>query len=140
MFNYCFPINYRERQRERLWKVFQNGRSVSEYSYKVEEICNMIGMIDEHEKVSMFWHGLRQSIQKALWRDCYNPEMSSWAEVKDAAQIIKVSEHIGGDGHESRPNQQNGSGNSRTFSHNRGNRLRPTDGSDCSAVKRGVLN
>jgi hypothetical protein len=126
MFNYCFPIDYRERQRERLRKAFQNGRSVSEYSYEVEEICNMIGMIDEREKVSTFWHGLRQSIQKALWRDRYNPETSSWAEVKDAAQIIEVSERVGGDGRESHPNRQNGSGNGRTFSHNRGNRSRPT--------------
>ena len=58
MFNYCFPIDYRERQHEQLRKAFQNGRSVSEYSYEIEEICNMIGLIDEHEKVSSFWHGL----------------------------------------------------------------------------------
>ena len=104
MFNYCFPIDYWERQRERLRKAFQNGRSVSEYSYEIEEICNMIGLIDEREKVSTFWHGLRQSIQCALWRDRYNPETSSWAEVKDAAQIIEVSERVGSDSHENRPN------------------------------------
>jgi hypothetical protein len=130
MFNYCFPIDYRERQRERLRKAFQNGRSVSEYSYEIEEICNMIGLIDECEKVSTFWHGLRQSIQRALWRDRYNPETSSWAEVKDAAQIIEVSERVGGDSREHRPKQQNGSGNGRTFSQYRGNRSRQTDGSD----------
>jgi hypothetical protein len=104
MFNYCFPIDYRERQQERLWKAFQNGRSVSEYSYEIEEICNMIRLIDEHEKVSTFWHSLRQLIQRALWRDHYNPETSSWAEVKDVAQIIEVSEHVGGDSHKNRPN------------------------------------
>jgi hypothetical protein len=90
---------------------------VSEYSYEIEEICNMIGMIDECEKVSTFWHGLQQSIQKALWWDHYNPETSSWAEVKDVAQIIEVSERVGGDGHKNHPNQQNRSGNGRTFSH-----------------------
>jgi hypothetical protein len=58
MFNYCFPIDYRECQRERLQKAFQNRRSVSEYSYEIEEICNMIRLINEHEKVSTFWHGL----------------------------------------------------------------------------------
>ena len=77
-----------------------HGISVSEYSYEIEEICNMIGLIDEHEKVSTFWHGLCQLIQCALWRDRYNPETSSWAEVKDAAQIIEVLEHISGDSRE----------------------------------------
>jgi hypothetical protein len=90
----------------------------------------MIGLIDECEKVSTFWHSLRQSIQRALWRDHYNPETSSWAEVKDAAQIIEVSERVGGDGWVNRPNQQNGLGNRRMFNHNRGIRSRPTDGSE----------
>jgi hypothetical protein len=77
---------------------------VSEYSYEIEEICNMIRLIDEHEKVLTFWHGLRQLIQRALWHDHYNPETSSWAEVKDVAQIIEVSERVGGDSRENRPN------------------------------------
>jgi hypothetical protein len=96
----------------------------------------MIGLIDEHEKVSMFWHSLRQSIQRALWHDRYNPETSSWAEVKDAAQIIEVSERVGGDSRENRPNRQNGSGGGRTFTHHRGNRSRLTDGSDQGADRR----
>ena len=121
MFNYCFPIDYRERQRERLRKAFQNGKSVSEYSYEIEEICNMIGLIDQREKVSTFWHGLRQSIQRALWRDRYNPETSSWAEVKDAAQIIEVAERVGGDNRENRPNRRNDSGGGGIFHPNRGN-------------------
>jgi hypothetical protein len=70
----------------------------------------MIRLIDEREKVSTFWHGLRQSIQRALWQDRYNPETSSWAEVKDAAQIIEVSEHVGGDNREHRSNRQSGTG------------------------------
>jgi hypothetical protein len=81
MFNYCFPIDYREKQRKRLEQTFQDNKAVSEYNYKIEEICNMIGMIDERQKVSRFWHGLRKSIHRALWRDWYNPETSSWNEV-----------------------------------------------------------
>jgi hypothetical protein len=130
MFNYCFPIDYREHQCERLRKALQTGRSVSEYSYEIEEICNMIGLIDEREKVSTFWHGLQQSIQWALWHDHYNPEMSSWSEVKDAAQIIEVSERVGSDTREEHPAQQNGSGGGRTFNQHQGNRSRQMNGSD----------
>lgn len=118
MFNYCFPIDYWERQHERLCKAFQNRKSVSEYSYEIEEICNMIGLIDEQEKVSTFWHSLRQSIQRALWQDRYNPETSGWAKVKDAAQIIEVSERVGSDNHEHRSNRQSGSGDGKNFNSN----------------------
>jgi len=97
MFNYCFPIDYREKQREKLEQTFQDNKTVSEYSYEMEEICNKIGLVDGREKVSRFWHGLRNLIQAALWRDRYNAVTSSWDEVKEAAQIIEIAEDVGRD-------------------------------------------
>ena len=49
----------------------------------IEEICNTIGLVDEQEKVFKFWHGLQSSMQRALWQDRYNPEMSNWDEVRE---------------------------------------------------------
>ncbi|KAG5635146.1 hypothetical protein H0H81_012288 [Sphagnurus paluster] len=94
LFNYCFPINYRLKQREKLWRSFQNDKSVTEYIYELEELYIMIGIIDERERVMKLWHGLRTDIQKALWRERLNPEISSWEEVCEAAQIIEISEGI----------------------------------------------
>jgi Retrotransposon gag protein len=101
LFNYCFPINYRMKQRERLCKCFQNTKTVSEFIYELEEIINMIGLIDEQEKVIRLWDGLRPIIQKGLWRDGYNPEVSTWEEIKHAAQVIEISEEVS-DGREHR--------------------------------------
>ena len=75
LFNYCFPINYRMKQRERLRRAFQHEKSVSDYCYELEELYNMIGTIDECEKVIKLWNGLRSSLQKGLWRDGLNPEV-----------------------------------------------------------------
>lgn len=41
----------------------------------------MIGVVDDREKVIKLWNGLRSSIQRALWRDGYNPEISEWDDV-----------------------------------------------------------
>jgi len=97
LFNYCFPINYRMEQRERLRKCYQNSKTVSEFIYEIEEIINMIGLIDEQEKVIHLWEGLRPVIKKGLWRDGYNPEVSTWDQVKHATQVIELSEEVSGE-------------------------------------------
>ncbi|KAG6824154.1 hypothetical protein H0H92_007833, partial [Tricholoma furcatifolium] len=94
LFNYCFPINYRLKQREKLKRSFQNDKSVTEFCFELEELYMMIGISDEREKVIKLWHSLRPGIQKALWRERLNPEVSTWEEVSEAAQIIEISEGV----------------------------------------------
>jgi hypothetical protein len=54
----------------------------------------MIGDISERDKVLKFWDGSRPIIQKGLWRDNLNPEVSSWEQVTAQAEIIEISENI----------------------------------------------
>ena len=82
------------KQRERLRRAFQHEKSVSDYCYELEELYNMIGTIDEREKVIKLWNGLRSSLQKGLWRDGLNPEVSTWEMVRSAAEIIEISENV----------------------------------------------
>ena len=74
-------------QQKKLDKCFQDEESVSEYVYELEELFNIIGIINDHEKVIRLWDGLNTSIQKALWRDGYNPKISSWDEVRTARKL-----------------------------------------------------
>ena len=97
LFNYCFPINYWMKQCEQLQKCYQNSKTILEFIYELEEIINMIGLIDEHKKVIWLWDGLWPVIKKGLWWDRYNPEVSTWDEVKHTAQIIELSEEVPGD-------------------------------------------
>ena len=117
MFNYCFPVNYRMAQRQKLKKCFQNDKTVSEYVYELEELFNMIGIVDDREKVIKLWNGLRSSIQRALWHDGYNPKISEWDDVQNGAENIEISESV--------PDQQRKGNNLGTHNghHNNGNSL-----------------
>jgi len=94
LFNYCFPINYRMEQRLKLKRCFQNDKKVSAYIHELEELYNMIGAVDEREKVIKLWYGLRSSIQQGLWRDLLNPETSKWKEVVDHASILEIAHNV----------------------------------------------
>ena len=54
----------------------------------------MIGDIPEQDKVIKFWNGSQSIIQKGLWQDNLNPEISTWDEVVNQAEIIEISENI----------------------------------------------
>ena len=88
LFNYCFPVNYRMEQRLKLKRCFQNDKKVSAYVRELEELYNMIGAVDEREKVIKLWYGLRGALQKGLWTALLNPETSTWEEVADHAAIL----------------------------------------------------
>lgn len=96
LFNYCFPVNYRMVQRDKLKRAFQNDKLVSAYVHELEELFNLIGSNNERDHVIKLWNGLRTSIQQALWRDGYNPEISSWDNVVNHAETIEISENITG--------------------------------------------
>ena len=94
LFNYCFPINYRTEQRLRLKKCFQKEKRVSAYVHELKELYNMIGAVDEREKVIKLWYGLWSSIQQDLWRDRLNPETSTWEEIVAHASIIEIAQNV----------------------------------------------
>ncbi|THU80230.1 hypothetical protein K435DRAFT_874582 [Dendrothele bispora CBS 962.96] len=50
--------------------------------------------MDEREKVHKLWAGLNKKIQKGLWRDKLNPEISSYDEVSHAAELVEIIENV----------------------------------------------
>ena len=54
----------------------------------------MIGDILEQDRVIKFWNGSQSVIQKGLWRDNLNPEISTWDEVINQVEIIEISENV----------------------------------------------
>ena len=67
---------------------------VAEYTHELQELFNMIGDIPEQDKVIKFWNGSRLVLQKGLWRDNFNPEISTWDGVINQAEIIEISENV----------------------------------------------
>ena len=72
----------------------QNDKMVAEYTHELQELFNMIGDIPEQDKVIKFWNGSRPVLQKGLWCNNFNPEISTWDEVVNQAKIIKISKNV----------------------------------------------
>ena len=54
----------------------------------------MIGNIPKQDQVLKFWNSARLSIQKELWRNKLNLELSSWRKVVAQAEIIEIAENV----------------------------------------------
>ncbi|KAJ3789006.1 hypothetical protein GGU10DRAFT_261592, partial [Lentinula aff. detonsa] len=80
LYNFCFPLTYRMDQRKKLRKAFQNDKSLT-YLAELNDLYNTIGLVDEREKVHKLWSGLDKKIQKGLWKEKLNPEISSYDAV-----------------------------------------------------------
>ena len=72
----------------------QNEKSVAEYTHELQDLFNMIGNIPKQDQVLKFWNSARPSIQKELWRNKLNPELSSWRKVVAQAEIIEIAENV----------------------------------------------
>jgi hypothetical protein len=94
LFNYCFPVDYRMQLRRTLARFHQNDKSVAEYTHELQDLFNMIGNVPEQDQVLKFWNSARPSIQKELWRNKLNPELSSWRKVVAQAEIIEIAENV----------------------------------------------
>ncbi|KAJ7450504.1 hypothetical protein B0H11DRAFT_2331061, partial [Mycena galericulata] len=90
LFNYCFPLDYRIQQRDRLNNCYQNEKPVVEHIAELEELYNMIGIVDNQEKVVTLWRSLSGDIQREMYRSKLDPEISTWDEVSDAAEHAEI--------------------------------------------------
>ncbi|KAI1784153.1 hypothetical protein LXA43DRAFT_847946, partial [Ganoderma leucocontextum] len=68
LINYCFPINFCQKMREKLRNMRQNGRSIQTYTYEIENLFLILGMDRNKERVDAFWFGLDKYIQGELWK------------------------------------------------------------------------
>ena len=58
LFNFCFPVNYRNLQHDTIATFMQNQLTVGEYLHELKEMWNTIGERNNHLKVDKFWKGL----------------------------------------------------------------------------------
>ena len=64
LFNYCFPIDYRQQMRIKMENMCQeHNQSVSEYVHELQEVFNMVGALTPELKVIKLWYSLKPGIQ-----------------------------------------------------------------------------
>lgn len=81
--------------REKLRSSEQGNRSVREYVHELESLFLMVGFVSDREKVDKLWHGLKTSIQTELWKRELTPTSAKWQDVREAAEVIEISERVG---------------------------------------------
>jgi hypothetical protein len=95
LFNYCFPIDYRQRMRLKLEDLYQGSQQpVSEYVHELQELFAMVGAQTPESKVIKLWYTLRPKIQRIMWKDGLHPETSTWEEVVAKAEVIEIADHV----------------------------------------------
>ena len=94
LFNYCFPVDFRIKQWQKLQRCYQNDQKVKDYVYELDELWTMIGEMDEHTQVHKLWFGLRKEIQHDLLHEKLNPEISTLEDMITAAEIIEIAQSV----------------------------------------------
>ena len=95
LFNYCFPMNFRQKMREKLRNTRQHGRSIQSYSYEMENLFLILGMDRNEERMDAFWFGLDKYIQSELWKQMMTLK-SPYEDVKAKAQVIELAREVAG--------------------------------------------
>lgn len=91
LFDYCFPRNYRARQRERLASCKQRDRSVKQYVQELHDLFSLIGGETKRNRVLKLWSGFRMEIQSELYLKELHEEVSSWKDIVRTAEIIEAA-------------------------------------------------
>ena len=95
LFNYCFPLDYRQQMRLKLENSYQqSNQTVSEYVFELQEMFSMVGTMPIEMKVIKLWHSLKAKIQRAMWRDGLHPDTSTWDEVVAKAEMIELADSV----------------------------------------------
>ncbi|KAE9393815.1 hypothetical protein BT96DRAFT_749363, partial [Gymnopus androsaceus JB14] len=68
VFNYCFPVDYRDEQTNKLDRFHQGNRTVLEYVHELERLFDLSGTTDKRTRVVKLWKGFTDEIRYELRR------------------------------------------------------------------------
>ncbi|CAK5276904.1 unnamed protein product, partial [Mycena citricolor] len=89
LLKYCFLPDFRLRQRKKLNRCFQNGKSVNKHVLEFESLLLLIGAPKDQERVAVLWQSFNEEIQKELYRLELDPETSNWKKVVRTAERVE---------------------------------------------------
>ncbi|KAG6825058.1 hypothetical protein H0H92_004977 [Tricholoma furcatifolium] len=118
LFNECFPVDFRNRQRNKLKDFGQGRHTVKEYVAALRELFTLVGSTNQRDRIVKLFNGFRPSIQQDLYQKGLNPETSLWkrivkkAEHAELAELVDVGDH-GCNSHQRDRNGQNDQGSQR---------------------------
>ncbi|KAF4600211.1 hypothetical protein EYR40_007323 [Pleurotus pulmonarius] len=90
----CFPADLLEQTRQDIDSFTQGSRSIKDYAAILKQKFEIVGTIGEQERVVKLWNGMKSSIRAELYREKLNPNVSSWADVVAAAEMLEMVENV----------------------------------------------
>ncbi|KAF9248149.1 hypothetical protein L218DRAFT_811471, partial [Marasmius fiardii PR-910] len=81
LFNYCFPIDFRSQQRERIKCCYQNERRVAKYVNELKTLFKLVGTYSKCDHIIKLWEGFDPQIHWELGRDKLNKEVDKWGHI-----------------------------------------------------------
>ena len=94
LFNACFPVDFRDKQRECLESFTQGKHSVQKYVASLKELFAIVGIHSKCEKVIELFKGFCPSIQKDLYKQHLTPEIAKWGKVVEEAEYLELAEKV----------------------------------------------
>ncbi|KAH9481337.1 hypothetical protein JR316_0005859 [Psilocybe cubensis] len=94
LYNYCFPPDYRLKQRKKLEKFSQGSMTVAEYAAELLILFRIVGKSTPSQRVDRLWNGLKPELQSALWKEGLDYEQNTWDEVIRIATRYEVAHEI----------------------------------------------
>ncbi|KAI0072455.1 hypothetical protein K474DRAFT_1564780, partial [Panus rudis PR-1116 ss-1] len=81
IFNYCFPLNFREKLRTKTRNFRQGSRDVREYIYKLETLLDLAGINEEKDRIQQLWNGFRIDIRVELTARRITTTTHTWEQI-----------------------------------------------------------
>ncbi|KAG9223419.1 hypothetical protein CCMSSC00406_0007606 [Pleurotus cornucopiae] len=123
LMNACFPVDLLEQTRSEIDRLWQRDLNVRDYSAQLKQKYDVIGSVSEQEKVVKLWNGFKPVIRAELYRERLNPNIFSWDEVVERAELLEVVEtaRLGRNSHRTpnTPNSKNQGRNRNGNDHSR---------------------
>ena len=122
LMEYCFPPDYRQRQRTRFTKLKQGDKSIIDFHHEIELLSTLLGDVSERERVQRLWYGVKPDYKEQLHLKELNSEYSTYKKVLSTLLAIEASRISAyGSTEVTRTQRNNGNGQSATKKSKSGN-------------------
>lgn len=91
LFLYCFPADFRLRQREKLNKFEQGNLIIKQYASEMSLLFKIVGTSTPQERIDKLFYRMRNWLRHKLMEQRIDPLKNTWDEVMDAATVFETA-------------------------------------------------
>ncbi|KAI0070207.1 hypothetical protein K474DRAFT_1609110, partial [Panus rudis PR-1116 ss-1] len=81
LFDYCFPLDIKDKIRTKARYFRQGGRDVRKYINELETLLDLAGIHEDRDRLNQLWDGFRPEFRVGLLRAHVMPATHTWDEI-----------------------------------------------------------